>query len=126
MPELSKDDIIDQALRSIVCDHDLGTVVVLESGQAFQLPSVLCETIAAIDIPEDASVQDDPNFKHARVVDLLKPADLPDIDKEIQKSVKIQLSTGIVVSGMYWGAGPNIRKYEYKDLAATHQSFWAD
>ncbi len=126
MNPIHRDEIVGQELASVFCDFDAPGLITLRSGAAFSLPEVLMTEVCRSVKPTSVAPSDHPMFLGATVVNLLRPKNLSDIDQKIQESVKLQLSTGISFSLMWWGAGPYLRFYHSVDILGAHRSFWDD
>jgi len=126
MDPLNQGEVVGQELAAAFCDFDAEGVIALRSGAVFSLPGVLMTEVCRSEMPSAVAPSINPKFAGAIVVDLLRPKDLSDIDGEMQESVKLQLSTGICFSLMWWGAGPYLRYYDSAEILDAHQSFWDD
>jgi hypothetical protein len=123
---LTQDEIVGQELTNVFCDFDAAGLIALRSGAVFSLPGVLMTEVCRDELPRGVAPSINPNFLGATIVDLLRPKDLSKIDDELQESVKLQLSSGISCSLMWWGMGPYLRFYDSAEILGNHQSFWAD
>ena len=102
MTALTKSDIVGQSVETVYCEHEIGVVVILGSGIGFTLPSPYATKVDEATRPTDLSGVEDLAILGGHIVDLLRPVDLTNIDTEIQESAKLQLSTGICISLMWW------------------------
>jgi hypothetical protein len=124
MGAIAQEQIVGQEIETIYCDADLGAVVLLRSGKAFVLPSVIEMEIQSLGALVERRASANSDFDGALITDLIRPIDLTDLESETQESVKLILNSGRCISLMWWGMGPYLRDVKTTELIQPHQSFW--